>query len=306
MTRATPMVLALIVAVACDDGGALAPGGDAAPGPDAPPEEEARGTVDIEEARWLTGGEDPGTDHARIRVTMLDTPMDSRHDLVARVGHCQLLRHEPGECGPSCPGICVHPDRCVIYPPLASAGTLTISGLRQPVTLTPESSGAYYDLGQHPADLFADDATVTLTAAGAAVPAFTITTGGVPPLAPAITDGKITLAPGKDHTLRWSPAAAGARVRVTLNANNEGHGLPYLGIIECDVPDEAGQVVIDRTLVDGFPETDAWQVCAGADCPPSVILRYRQGTAVVPGGHVRLRVGSVRYFGVVHRVADGG
>lgn len=48
------------------------------------------------------------------------------------------------------------------------------------------------------------------------------------------------------------------RVRLTLNTNNGGHGAPYYGIIECDVPDADGQVTVAASLIDQFPEVSPW------------------------------------------------
>jgi hypothetical protein len=122
-------------------------------------------------------------------------------------------------------------------------------------------------------------------------------------MAPAISDGKITVPypAGEDFVIAWTPAGDGGRVRVTLNSNNQGHGMPYLAIIECDVADSAGEVAIPAALLDAFPETSAWSVCAGTDCPPSTIRRYhRDGWPIGDDQEVVLEVGSQVDFGVDH------
>ena len=120
------------------------------------------------------------------------------------------------------------------------------------------------------------------------------------PLTGAIPDGKLVLEPGQDEIVRWTPAGGDARVRLTLNSNNQGHGQPYLGIIECDSPDAAGEVRVSASLVDEFPETRAWTICAGTDCPPSTLRRYQRATAPVGEHDVELVVSSVIAFGVDH------
>jgi hypothetical protein len=182
---------------------------------------------------------------------------------------------------------------------MLSAGRLTVTGLAQALTIDPQS-GYYYNQEVLPVDLFADDAAIEGSFAGADLPAMTIEAQGVPPIAPQITNGSITLEPGQDFTLRWTPEGAG-RVRVTLNSNNQGHGMPYLGIIRCDVPDADGEVVIPASLHDQFPETYAWTACAGTDCPPSTIRRYTRGVAPVGDDEVvELTVASQWSFGVEH------
>jgi hypothetical protein len=74
---------------------------------------------------------------------------------------------------------------------------------------------------------------------------------------------------GADYTFTW-PAVGqddGERLRLTLNANNQTHGGPYLAIIECDAPVSAGRFTIPREMVEAFPATEHWEACAGGDCP---------------------------------------
>jgi hypothetical protein len=221
-----------------------------------------------------------------------------------RAGSCRLLEHEPVFCT-ACAGVCVAPEVCEPYPDHASAGDLTFAGLRgPPLTLQP-SPYWYASQGQLPADAVADDATVTVTATGAAVPAFTVAAAAVPPLDPAvapIADDELHLADGADRTVTWSAAAPAdptLRVRVTLNANNQGHGNPYAAVIECDAAD-VGALTISASLIEAFPTTTRHEACEGSDCPVSTITRYRRGSVDVEGVPVDLIVASQRSFWVVH------
>jgi hypothetical protein len=225
------------------------------------------------------------------------------HREVMTSGACTLRAYTPSLCDPACTdALCVEPDVCEPWPTRVSAGELTITGLTAPVSITPQS-GYYYPTNPLPADLFADGATITAQLAGDVIPALALESGGVPLLEPQITD-KIVLAPGTDHTVTWTPVGVG-RVRLTLNSNNQGHGLPYLGIIDCDVDDSAGEITIAAALIDAFPETQAWTVCAGTDCPPSVIRRYRSDAAPIGADQeVRLVVTSQFTFGVDHILPD--
>ena len=157
-----------------------------------------------------------------------------------------------------------------------------------------------------PDDLFRDDAEVTVTLAGATIPGMSIVSRGVAPLAPAISGGKITVPYPATAPLvvSWTPATTGARVRLELNANNRGHGLPYTAIIACDVADAAGEITVPTALLDAFPDTRAWTVCAGTDCPPSRLTRYRRATAPVGEQEVEVEVASTFAFGVDHLVPE--
>jgi hypothetical protein len=101
-----------------------------------------------------------------------------------------------------------------------------------------------------------------------------------------------------------TPTTTGTRVRLELNANNRGHGFPYTAIISCDVADSAGEITVPTALLDAFPDTRAWTVCAGSDCPPSRLTRYRRATAPVGEQEVELEVASTFAFGVDHVVPD--
>ena len=221
-----------------------------------------------------------------------------------RAGSCRLLEHEPVFCS-ACAGLCVAPEVCEPYPDYASAGALTWDGLRgAPLTLQPSPYFYASQGAQLPVDAFADDAAVTVTAAGAEVPAFTITAGGVVPLATPvgpIADDELHLDGGADVTLTWVAAAPGdpeLRVRVAINANNMGHGQPYAAVIECDAAD-VGALTIPAAMIDAFPRTAHLEACEGSDCPASTITRYRRAAADAGGAPVDLVVGSQLTFYVV-------
>lgn len=300
--RVKTMAAAWLAAAACSD--PAAPAVDA--GPDASGDGGVpglRGTIRITEHRLTTddgSGTPVDTTYAWAGAAYYSARPPVFHQEVMREGACVLRRYQPSQCTPACTdGLCVATDVCEPWPTYESAGRLVATGLHAPLEMA-GTEGHYAPDGALPADLFADDATVTATAEGAAFPPHAVTAGGVPPIVAAITGGVITLAPGQDHTLRWTPATDDARVRVTLNSNNTGHGLPYLGIIECDAPDHAGQVTIPAAMVDAFPPTQAWEICAGTDCPPSTIRRYRRGATIIGSTEVELVLASEYSFGVEH------
>jgi hypothetical protein len=224
----------------------------------------------------------------------------SWHQVAMTAGACVLKTFAPQSCDPFCDGICVGPNQCEPWPTGVSAGTLGITGLKVAVNIPPATDGWYYYPNVPPPDVFDPNAAITASASGGVVPAFSVQARGVTTLQAQIPGGKITLAPGQDHRLTWTPATGDARVRLTINSPNAGHGQPYRAIIECDVPDSAGELTVPRAMVDALPELTAFAICVRIDCPPSVLLRYTRGTASVPGGHVDLTVGDQMIVGVDH------
>jgi hypothetical protein len=123
----------------------------------------------------------------------------------------------------------------------------------------------------------------------------------VGPLVAEIEGGRLTLEPGRDHVLRWTPAAGGARVKLTIVAPSRGHGNPSEAILECDVPDADGALTIPAPMIDALPPMTAFGGCVASDCGPSTLLRYSNGYAGVPAGYVELVVGYQLSFGVEHQ-----
>ena len=298
-------LIALVMAGCGDDGGGAAV--DA--GVDGPQEaaREVIGTIDVYEQRQIYIDDDVIQDSlwSNIRAAFYDGGPPQWHREVARAGACVLKRYTPSLCEPACTdGLCVETNVCERFPALIAAGRLIVNGLTVGFRVA-GIDGFYYPDTQLPVDLFADDATVSAEIiGGGGIPGFTVATRAVPPLKGAILDGKLTLVPGHDATVSWTPAAGDSRVRLTLNANNRGHGQPYLGIIECDVADAAGEVTVAASLIDGFPETQAWRICAGTDCPPSTLRRYRRATFPVDERDIELIVASEIAFGVDHILPD--
>jgi hypothetical protein len=295
----------LLLAACGDDDSSGNPDAPPIDAPDGVPRERA-GHVELTEDLWVFT-EDAGGDmyrNARLDARFYDGREPQFHREVMRGGDCALRTFTLASCAPACTdALCIDTNVCESWPTYVSAGRLTVQGLRTPIAIDPRD-GWYYTDEPLPTDLFADDASVTAALAGATVPALSMTATAVPPITPDITGGKVVVAYPAAGPLevRWTPAAPGARVRLTLNSNNRGHGAPFDGIIECEVSDEAGLISVPAALLDGFPATEAWSVCAGSDCPPSNLKRYRRAAAAVGEREVELRVASSFTFGIEHRV----
>ncbi|HUQ04620.1 MAG TPA: hypothetical protein VM261_19100 [Kofleriaceae bacterium] len=274
--------------------------------PDSSTVRERSGSVEVTEDRWVHTADAGGgeTQSGQIGARFYDGREPSYHREAMRSGDCALKTYENASCTPACTtGVCVDTNVCEPFPTYVSAGRLTLTGLRTAVQIDPMQNW-YYPTSQLPNELFADDATVTASLAGATLPAMSITTQGVRPIAPAITGGKLVVdyPATADTVVTWTPSGGDERVKLTLNANNRGHGQPYVAIVECDVADAAGRIAIAPAIMNAFPETDAWYICAGTDCPPSRLTRYRRGATLVGEREVDLLVQSTFTFGIEHHL----
>ena len=220
-----------------------------------------------------------------------------------RAGACRLLLFQPAPCDEPCSGVCVDVNVCEPFPSRISAGRLALSGLKTALVLDPMFANFYFADPPPPADLFDPGAAVSVTTSGGDFGAARVEAVGVAPLeVTSLQNDEIRIDDGSDFTFRWKPGAdPKARVRLTLNANNRGHGAPFMGIIECD-SDDSGSVTISRDLITAFPDTFRWEICAGSDCPLSYALRYTRGEVRIGKRTAALVVGSRRSFWVRHRL----
>lgn len=100
----------------------------------------------------------------------------------------------------------------------ASAGAITISGGRQPITLMPASAGGYTAFQDSSVGIFDGGETLHVMGAGAAVPAFSgsmVAPSQMTMTAPSSQTGSITLARSAGLSLAWSGASSG-NVEITL------------------------------------------------------------------------------------------
>lgn len=229
------------------------------------------------------------------------------HTDIMTSGACTLKKWVPSQCpGDFCSGICQE-GVCKPYTSYVDAGNVTITGLALPASMNASAYGAFYYLENVvvPAELYTPGSTITAKLAGKGTfPALTFMTAGPSPLTTSIAKHELTLTPHADAAITWTAGSVpGASVRLTLNANNHGHGQPYEAIIVCEVADAAGTLTVPKAMIDAFPATQNWGSCVLNDCPRSTIQRLTRGIATLPnsnGGWVSLTVSSEVSFGVVH------
>jgi hypothetical protein len=277
---------------------------DAAPAEPRLDDEPRRGVIQILEVDGASGA------YGIAQAAYLEAPTRMRFVHYAQIvvvhaqtetmreGACRLLENEPQFCT-DCDGICVGPEICEPLPVYASAGTLDVTGLNVALSLAP---GQYWysSQGAVPDDAFESDAIIEVAASGATIPAHTVAAEAVSTLVADLGDEPVTLTDGADLTIRWTPEPGDARVRLLLNANNEGHGNPFAAIIECEGPDN-GALTVPRALIEAFPPVQpVLPGCEGSDCPASQLTRYRRSEVAVAGSRVVLTVGSERQFLLAH------
>jgi hypothetical protein len=181
-------------------------------------------------------------------------------------GDCTLFIPRAPFCSEPCaPAVCTADDVCTDYPEPRHVGTLTLSGLGEPLSLEPTSTKIVYQspsLAYPPCEA---GAPVTASASGVSVQAECI--------APLELTGPdpIPVTAGAPVQLSWLPAAAGAQSRVLIKLDVSHHG-GSKGEIDCEVAD-TGSYEISAALVSellglglaGFPTINLDRISVGAD-----------------------------------------
>jgi len=210
--------------------------------------------------------------------------------VVATAGDCAVYHRDAPTCAGGCGAdICVADGQCAPYAMAASAGEIAITGLRQPVTLTPSAYG--YTSPSLPADFFADDAAIHVSATGDAIPAFTADVGGVAPLVDQLGGG-VELRDGEDETIRWTPAAGDAQIQLALALG--WHGQPWTDLLLCETADD-GELVVPAALVTEMPYFEV-----GLFQWPSWIMRFHRAWVTTAGGPIEIIAASQVGLGLSH------
>jgi hypothetical protein len=258
--------------------------------------EQAWATVDVSEQMDIYHDEP----FARIGARVQDGRLPEFHRIALEEGACRTLEVAPGDCDPACPydEFCTVDDECVPYPAGISGGTLTLTGLGDPIEIEPEewNAGEYVGPFGMDADLFAAGETIGASFVGAEFPSVSLAAAGVAPLDPALTLGGFTMEDGQDAVASWTPGGdENACIQLLLNGSNSVHGAPLADIIWCEGPD-TGSLIVPRTLVEAFPYGQTPEITAGHDWPLSELTRYTRATRTTDGGDARLTVRATSYF----------
>ncbi len=218
------------------------------------------------------------------------TPADTIWATQTASGPCKLLLPHVPFCETPCGSskACVADNTCQAYPTSRSVGTVRVRGVKTQDGTADFSMSPVANNYQPPAGTalafppFSEGDAVTLDAAGAYYPAFTLTGKGIKPLELAAETWKLTS--GTAFTVQWSAATAAlATVHVKLDVSHHGGSK---GKIECDGPD-AGSLEIAEPLVTQL-------LALGVAGYPSIIVSRESVSSVVgPPGRIELAVASV-------------
>jgi hypothetical protein len=242
--------------------------------------------------------------YARIEAVVRDAIEPPLHAVVAEEGDCRYLRLEPGFCEPACGGgeQCTTGSECLPVPALVSGGTLTVTGVGEPIEIEPEdtSAGTYLGPTGLPAALFDETMVIGARLEGDDFPTVELRARGVAAIDTDLTASGFELPPGQDAEIMWTAGPdPDVCVEVVLNGFNEAHGAPLGDIVVCEGPDD-GSLIVPQALADDFPIGETPDVTEGYDWPHSQLTRYTRSSQETALGTAALVVRSTAYFQLSH------
>jgi hypothetical protein len=199
---------------------------------------------------------------------------------------CALVTGPTLSCTPACvaPMICAGNNTCVAAPMGQNAGAVTVTGVGPaPIdVMRIAAANTYYSTLMDPFPPFAVGDTVTLAAAGADVPAFSLEGRGIDPL--VFPGTGILIGRDKPLDLTWTaPAAAGAtKIYVRIDI---GHHGGIAARIDCHV-DDTGTTRVPASLVNMLIDKGT------AGFPSVVLMRRTVDSAMVGSGCVDFAITS--------------
>jgi hypothetical protein len=167
----------------------------------------------------------------------------------AAAGACRLMVGPMLVCTTPCtnPQTCGGQNQCITPPTQQSAGVVTVTGVgAAPITMSPSSSSkSYFAPVTDAYPPFVPGAPVRVQAAGATIPAFTLDSVGIEPL--AFAGSGLTMSNGQPFAFTWTPPAAAGAARIYAKVEIGHHG-GVAAQIDCDLPD-TGSAEIPAALV---------------------------------------------------------
>lgn len=214
----------------------------------------------FELAHW--DGPDEGFATATGAVTDAVIPSTIRFE-VGRSDGCVLWQKIVPYCEQPCEAdeACDHDGECVPYPVPQDIGPVAFGGLNQPLELSADAYGNYWDTSlDYP--LFDAGTGVLASAPGI----FELRGFGVEPL--VVPAASFELVPGQDMDITWTAGSSPAWVEFTFNIDQ--HGLSPLTMI-CQLED-TGSAALPAGLLDQL-------VNSGVSGYPSAWMRRRTADA---------------------------
>lgn len=206
-------------------------------------------------------------------------------------GGCWLMRRENPFCDPPCGAgqLCDHSSKCIPYPEKKSVGTVTISGLNEPVEMNPDPVNNYYDTTV-PYPLFDPMSPIKLTATGGQLEGFSLSAVGVATL--NVPNVEWTMKKNEPLPLVWEPVTSGAHIYLSINVDQHGNS-PVTMFCEFD---DNGNAEVPSTLVtklleygvSGFATADMYRrtldsITISTGCVELLVFSHVQGLLQVEG-----------------------
>jgi len=233
-----------------------------------------------------------------VYADLHDKVSPSIYRVAAESGACQAWTRTDALCEPACDEsqTCSAAAVCESQAQLSDAGDLTITGLVvSPISAEAGQFGYLFSPDPPIDGLFDAGDTITVTAAGGALPAFTTTVRGVADFG-LQNEGMVELVDGKDTTLSWKPASQAGSDTVEVVLQLGWHGAPPTGVIVCRTHDSAGTLVIPAAVVAKFPLFGG----IGLFQNPSWAERISRSIVTTSAGLVEVTASSRASVGVSH------
>lgn len=205
-------------------------------------------------------------------------------------GDCRLLRRMNPFCDPPCLAgqTCDLDGACIPFPTNQDVGTVTVTGLDDPVEIEPLQPGNRYSFTDLPNPAFEPDAEIRLRSTRGKYGELELDGRGFVPIAPV--DTQWTIAPSTPVDVRWDAPDADATTRVELRINVDQHGNSPVSLA-CGLPD-TGSALIPASLVDALLESGV------SGFPSGRLSRGTADSLDVDDGCVELTVASPRSIAV--------
>lgn len=282
---AAALMTALLAATGCDTGD-----------PDGENNDSVASPCEFTEAAVLdlTIGASFDSSWSAIRAEVYEYAEPNLYEVIHEVGNCRHVVLAHSSCDPPCDWdkICTADGNCEAFPETVSAGTLTITGLGDPVVLEGESwsEGLYYQVEFETPDEPPYDAGDPIGASfsGAVFPAVDLSATGVAPFAPDIND-ELDIPNTEALVISWADPDPESCVELRLHGMAAHDGAPLQDLLWC-IADDTGSITVPAEILQGFPTSEDIICDQYQWCPPSEISRYRQSAADTEGGPARMTV----------------
>lgn len=209
-----------------------------------------------------------GSPSSQVRAALRTEPLPELHTVAQEDGACRRRAAGIYHCETPCAAdaLCTDENVCTTVGLARSAGSLSVTVDDETTTLEPDATLTY----RSEEVALGGCSPVTVTAAGADFPPFELEAALVPPIEITnLTDLGYFI--GEGLTVRWRPADPGARVRITFRADSASHGAVLPSILECDAPDDAGEIAVPASMMDPHIEQFGCGIC-----PQTSVTRYRR------------------------------